>query len=166
MFPYTVCMVLTRSWSGPYDVIDDVITIFFTCLMGLVYESRPTWLNLTAEITMAKQSLASEPCRLPACLFVCWSFGWFLHSLTSCQWLHWHWPCINLVLALLYKLIYSKFTITISKFSLPWQQGLCWYKFFYRSWIGRPRKPPVWWKQIACIFNGARITALRSCHRA
>jgi len=27
-------------------------------------------LNLMAEITMAKQLLASEPCRLPACLFV------------------------------------------------------------------------------------------------
>jgi len=36
--------------------------------MGLVYGSRPTCLNLMAEITMAKQLLASEPCRLPACL--------------------------------------------------------------------------------------------------
>ena len=43
------------------------LTVWFTCLMGLVYESRPTCLNLMAEITMAKQLLASEPRRLPAC---------------------------------------------------------------------------------------------------
>jgi len=45
---------------------------YSTCLIGLVYESRSTCLNLMAEITMAKQLLASEPCRLPACI-VCQS---------------------------------------------------------------------------------------------
>jgi len=37
MFPFMVClyMVLTDSWSRPYDVIDDVITLIFVATLGL-----------------------------------------------------------------------------------------------------------------------------------
>jgi len=34
----------------------------------------------------------------------------------------------------------------IPKFSLPWQQGLAWDRFYCRHWIGRLRKP-----QVCCI---------------
>jgi len=61
------------EWATPS------LTIWFTCFMGLVYESRSTCLNLTAEITMAKQLLASEPRRLPACN-VSYSFIALIHK--------------------------------------------------------------------------------------
>ena len=64
-------MLLFRQFLSE---LDDTLTLswilgmsYSTCLIGLVYESRSTCLNLMAEITMAKQLLASEPCRLPAC---------------------------------------------------------------------------------------------------
>ena len=55
---------------------------YSTCLIGLIYESRSTCLNLMAEITMAKQLLASEPCRLPACCH--YLSGSTFDSLTGC----------------------------------------------------------------------------------
>jgi len=66
------------EWATPS------LTVWFTCLMGLFYESRPTSLNLMAEITMAKQLLASEPCRLPSCYInICCFIITYTHADTS-----------------------------------------------------------------------------------
>jgi len=50
------------------------------------------------------------------------------------------------------ELSYCDFCVEVSKFSLPWQQGLVWHKFHLRSSISRPRKPPIWRKNLDDIW--------------
>jgi len=62
-------VIRALSWilGMNYSVIDSLV---YLLNWTFFYESRSTCLNLMAEITMAKQLLASEPCRLPACFIL------------------------------------------------------------------------------------------------
>jgi len=67
------------TWYAPFlgflDRATPSLTVWFTCLMGLVYESRPTCLNLMAEITMSFVLLVHDRSALATLIFtsrVCW----------------------------------------------------------------------------------------------